>query len=52
MIESNDHDLLIEIRTELKNVQKVLDNHLVHHFRYQVLAWGIALTAMVGLFLK
>lgn len=45
----NDHDLLVEINTILKELKTDFDNHLNHHFRYSMLACGVALTAIVTL---
>lgn len=45
----NHHDLLIEMNTILKELKKDFDNHLVHHFRYNILAWSVALGAIVTL---
>lgn len=45
----NDHDLLIEAITILKELKVDFDNHLKHHFRYSMLAWGVALSAIVTL---
>lgn len=44
-----DHDLLIEINTILKELKIDFDNHLSHHFRYSILACGVALSAIVTL---
>lgn len=45
----SDHDLLVEVNTILKELKVDFDNHLVHHFRYNLLAWGVALSAIVTL---
>jgi hypothetical protein len=45
----NDHDLLIEVHTIVKELKVDFDNHLVHHFRYSLLAWGVALSAIITL---
>lgn len=45
----NDHDLLIEAVTILKELKVDFDNHLVHHFRYTMLISSIALGAIVTL---
>jgi len=45
----NEHDLLIETVTILKELKKDFENHLVHHFRYNILAWSIAAGAIVTL---
>lgn len=49
MNEKERDELLIEIRTQLKVLIKGFDNHLNHHFRYNLFAWGVALSAIVGL---
>lgn len=46
---ANDHDLLIEAITILKELKTDFENHLVHHFRYSLLAWGVALSAIITL---
>ena len=43
---------LIKIETILEDLKKDFDNHLSHHFRYSIMAWGIALAALVGLIIK
>jgi len=43
----NDHDLLVETVTILRELKKDFDNHLIHHFRYNILAWSVALGAIV-----
>ena len=45
----SDHDLLIESVTILKELKVDFDNHLSHHFRYSMLACGVALSAIVTL---
>lgn len=47
--EMNDHDLLVEVNTILKELKTDFDNHLQHHFRYTLLAWSVALGAIVTL---
>jgi hypothetical protein len=47
-----DGERLIRIETKLDKLITEFDNHLVHHFRYNILAWGVALTAIIGLLLK
>jgi len=49
MKEQSDHDLLICIDVKLKTLTKHFENHLSHHFRYNILAWTIALGAIVTL---
>lgn len=44
-----DHDLLIRIDERTFEFQKQMDNHLRHHFRYSIMAWGVTLSAIVGL---
>jgi len=45
----NDHDLLIRIDVRTEKIEKWCSNHDVHHFRYTMLAWGVALSAIVTL---
>jgi hypothetical protein len=47
-----DGERLIVVETILRELKVSVDNHLVHHFRYNILAWGVALTAIIGLLLK
>lgn len=49
MDDRNDHDILIHLEIILKELKVDFDNHLKHHFRYSVMAWGIALGAIVTL---
>lgn len=45
----NDHDLLIEVHTILRELKVDFDNHLCHHYRYTMLASSVALGAIVTL---
>ena len=45
----NDHDLLIRIDVRTEKMEKWCSNHDIHHFRYTMLAWGVALSAIVTL---
>jgi hypothetical protein len=45
----NDHDLLVEVNTILKELKRDFENHLIHHFRYSILAWSVALGAIITL---
>lgn len=47
----NDHDLIVRIDERTKNFEQQMSNHLVHHFRYNFLAWTVALGAIVSLIL-
>jgi len=47
MSNNNDHDILIRMEVILKELKVDFDNHLVHHFRYTLLACGVALSAIV-----
>lgn len=44
-----DHDLLIRIDERTIEFQRKMDNHLRHHFRYSIMAWGITLSTLVSL---
>ena len=44
-----DHDILIRVETKLEEIKIDFENHLVHHFRYSIMAWGVALGAIVTL---
>lgn len=43
---------LIKIEIILEGLKKDFDNHLTHHFRYSIMAWGLALAALIGLIIK
>jgi len=45
----SDHDRLICIDVKVTELKKQFSNHLSHHFRYSIMAWGVALSAIVGL---
>ena len=46
----SDHDILICLEVKLKELKKDFENHLEHHFRYNVLAWTITLGALITAF--
>ena len=46
-MEDRDHDILIEVKVICNELKKDFENHLTHHFRYTLVACGIALTALV-----
>lgn len=48
-MKQTDHDLLIAMNEKLTELGKQFSNHLSHHFRYSLMAWGIALSAIVTL---
>ena len=48
-MEDKDYDLLIRIDERLERIEKWCYNHDVHHFRYMILAWGVALGAIITL---
>jgi len=45
----SDHDILIELKVILEELKRDFDNHLQHHFRYTLLAWSVALGAIITL---
>jgi len=47
-----DGERLIKIETILNELKADFDNHLSHHFRYTIMAWGIVLAAVIGLIIK
>jgi len=49
MDDRNDHDILICLEVKLKELKADFENHLIHHFRYSIMAWGVALGAIVTL---
>ncbi len=48
-MQQSERDLLIEINTRLKVIEKNLDNHLRHHWAVSITALGIALSSVIGL---
>ena len=42
-------ELLIRLDERVERIDKWCNNHDVHHFRYTMLAWGVALSAIVTL---
>lgn len=50
-LSDSDHNLLIKLVVITDRIDKWCSNHDVHHFRYNLMAWGLALTAIVGLIL-
>lgn len=42
-------DMMTELRVDMKWVKKELDNHLSHHFRYTIIAFATALSAIATL---
>ena len=49
MNDLTDHDLLIRIDERSIEFQRKMDNHLRHHFRYSIMAWGVTLSALISL---
>ena len=49
MSSQDDHDLLVRIDERTQTFGRQMDNHLKHHFRYNLLAWTVALGAIVSL---
>ena len=45
----SDHDLLIRLDERTSRMEIWMTNHDTHHFRYNIMAWGIALSAIIGL---
>lgn len=45
----SDHDILIEVRTELEIMVKQFDNHIKHHILYSIMGWGTAFAAITSL---
>jgi len=42
-------EILAKIEVRLSHLEKSMSNHLTHHFRYNILAWSVALSALVSL---
>ena len=49
---TGDHDRIIRIEEKLDYLTQKMDNHLAHHFRYALLAWGTTLGLLATLLLK
>lgn len=45
----NDHDLLVEVKTILKELKKDFENHLQDHKKYMYLAWSTTIGVVVVL---
>jgi hypothetical protein len=43
-----DHNLLIRIDERTSRMEIWMTNHDAHHFKYSLMAWGVALTAIVA----
>lgn len=44
-----DHDLLIQLCEKVDLIYEMLTNHLEHHQALNIMAWGIAFTAIIAL---
>lgn len=42
-------ELLIRLDERVERIDKWCSNHDIHHFRYNIMAWGIALTSIIAL---
>lgn len=42
-------EMLIRVDERTERIDIWCTNHDVHHFRYNIMAWGIALSAIIGL---
>lgn len=47
----SDHDLLICIDIELRELKKGFENHLQHHLQYSLMAWTATIGLVVALIL-
>lgn len=45
----NDHDLLVEVKTILKELKRDFENHLQDHKKYMYLAWSTTIGVVVVL---
>ena len=43
---------LIALEIKVDELIKKMDNHLVHYFKYNIMAWSVTLIAIIGLMLK
>ena len=44
-----DHDLLVRIDVRVAQMERWATNHDTHHFRYNLLAWSVAISAIISL---
>lgn len=49
--EQSDHDVLLEVKSDVKWLKEGFNNHLKHHFRYNIMAWSAAISAIIALIL-
>ena len=42
-------ELLIRVDERSERTDKWYNNHDLHHFRYNIMAWGIVLTSIIAL---
>lgn len=49
MTDKEKEELLVRLDERTTRIDTWCTNHDVHHFRYNIMAWGIALTAIIGL---
>jgi len=52
MTDREQEELLIRIDERTKYFEQIMTNHLRHHFRYNILAWSVALGAIISLIVK
>lgn len=49
MTEKQQEELLIRLDERVERIDKWCYNHDIHHFRYNILAWTVALGAIITL---
>jgi len=49
MTDEERDELLIRLDERVEQIDKWCNNHDVHHFRYNLMAWGVALTSITAL---
>jgi len=42
-------EMLIRVDERTERMEIWATNHDIHHFRYNIMAWGVALSAIIGL---
>ena len=47
-MEQSDHDLLIEMHTDIKWLKKALSEHLIKHWRFTVLVISLVIGAIIA----
>lgn len=46
---NSDHDLLIELKADVKNLTDLVKSHIRHHFTFNIMVGGALLTGLFSL---